>query len=165
MWHDSSLSYDKVSYLNATRPQYSHSQARYGHGSSKVGFQNMKTRKYQSGEIIIQEGETSRDLFVLTRGVAEASRTIEGKTIILGEIKPPQVFGESTFFTGFPRTATVSAKTKVEAAVFGYEALKDQIAELPTWVKRTLETLTNRIESCDKRIVELEGEVLELKGK
>ena len=125
----------------------------------------MKTRKYQSGEIIIQEGETSRDLFLLTSGVAEVSNKIAGKTIIIAEIEPSQVFGEFAFFTGFPRTATVSAKTKVEAAVFGYEALKDQIAELPTWVKRTLETLTNRIESCDKRIVELEGEVLELKGK
>ena len=120
----------------------------------------MKSRKYQPGEIIIQEGETSRDLFLLAEGVAEVSRKIEDKSILLSEIEPPQVFGELAFYTGFPRTATVRAKTKVEVVIFRFDLLKDQIAELPTWVKLTLDTLINRIESCDKRIIELEGEIL-----
>jgi len=125
----------------------------------------MKSRKYQPGEIIIQEGETSRDLFLLAEGVAEVSRKIQDKSIILSEIEPPQVFGELAFYSGFPRMATVRAKTKVEVVIFRYEILKDQIAELPTWIKRTLDTLINRIKSCDKRIIELEGEILKLKGK
>ena len=49
----------------------------------------MKSRKYQPGEIIIQEGETGRDLFLLAEGVAEVSRKIEDKSIILSEIQPP----------------------------------------------------------------------------
>jgi len=125
----------------------------------------MKSREYQPGEIIIQEGETSRDLFLLAEGVAEVSRKIEDKSIILSEIEPPQVSGELAFFTGFPRSATVRAKTKVEVVIFRYEILKDQIAELPTWIKLTLDTLIDRIKSCDKRIIELEREILGLKGK
>ena len=125
----------------------------------------MKSRTYKPGEIIIQEGETSRDLFLLAEGVAEVSKKIASKSTILSEIEPPQVFGELAFYTGIPRTATVRAKTKVEVVIFRYEILKDQIAELPTWIKRTLDTLINRIKSSDKRIIELEGEILKLKSK
>jgi CRP-like cAMP-binding protein len=125
----------------------------------------MKTRVYKPGEIIIQEGETSRNLFVLTDGVVEVSKKIEDKSIILSEIDPPQVFGELAFFAGSPRSATVRAKTRVEVIILGYEILKYQIAELPTWIKRTLDTLVGRVRSCNQRIIELEGEIFKLKGK
>ena len=160
------LAYHRVCDLfTTTEAQYSHSQPRYGHRSSKVGFLDMKSREYQPGEIIIQEGEMSRDLFLLTDGVAQVSKKIASKSILLSEIEPPQVFGELAFYTGIPRTATVRAKTKVEVVIFRFDILKDQIASLPTWIKRTLDTLINRIKSCDKRIIELEGEILKLKGK
>ena len=124
----------------------------------------MKSRNYQPGEIIIREGETSRDLFLLTDGVAQVSKKTASKSILLSEIQPPQVFGELAFYTGLPRMATVRAKTEVEVVIFRFDILQDQIAELPTWIKRTLDTLINRIKSCDKRVIELEGEILELKG-
>jgi len=125
----------------------------------------MKRKIYKPGEIIIREGETGRDLFLLTEGVAEISRKEENTTIILNEIEPPEVFGELAFLTGFPRMATVKAKTKVAVMIFKYEILKDQITELPTWIKLTFNTLISRIKSCDKRIIELEREILKLKGK
>ena len=150
---------------NDTQPQHAHSQPRCDKGSQKAGFSNMKTRVYKPGEIIIQEGETSRNLFVLTDGVVEVSKKIEDKTIILSEIDPPQVFGELAFFAGSPRSATVRAKTRVEVIILGYEILKYQIAELPTWIKRTLDTLVSRVRSCNQRIIELEGEIFKLKGK
>jgi CRP-like cAMP-binding protein len=125
----------------------------------------MKTRVYKPGEIIIQEGESSRNLFLLTAGVVEVSKKIKNKSIILSEINPPQVFGELAFFTGAPRSATVRAKTDVEVVIFRYEILQDQIAELPTWVKRTIDTLISRVKSCNQRVIELEGEILRQKTK
>lgn len=150
---------------NETKPQHAHNQPRCDQGSQKARVSNMKTRVYKPGEIIIQEGETSRNLFLLTAGVVEVSKKIENKSIILSEINPPQVFGELAFFTGTPRSATVRAKTEVEVVILGYEILKDQIAELPTWVKRTLDTLISRFRSCNQRVIELEEEISRQKTK
>jgi len=123
----------------------------------------MEEKTYQPGEIIIQEGETSRDLFFLTEGVVEISIKEEDGTFILNEIEPPQILGEISFLNGSPRTATAKAKTQVEVFVLKHEILKEQVIKLPAWLKPLLSTLISRIRSRDKKIVELEEEILRLK--
>ena len=123
----------------------------------------MEKEIFQPGEIIIQEGEASRDLFFLTEGVVEISIKAEDGTFILNEIEPPQIFGEISFLNGSPRTATAKAKTQVEVFVLKHEVLKEQVIKLPAWLKPLLSTLISRIKSRDKRIVELKEEILRLK--
>jgi CRP-like cAMP-binding protein len=123
----------------------------------------MKPRTYAPGEIIIQEGETNRDLFVLNEGIVEISTKEENGKYVLSEIEPPQIFGELSFLTGEPRTATAKTKTKAEVLIFEYEFLQNQIRNLPEWIKPVLNALINRNKACDKKIVELKQEVLTLK--
>ena len=123
----------------------------------------MEEKTYQPGEIIIQEGETSRDLFFLTEGVVEISIKDEDGTFIINEIEPPQILGEISFLNGSPRTATAKAKTQVGIFVLKHEILKEQVIKLPAWLKPLLSTLISRIRSRDKKIVELEEEILRLK--
>jgi CRP-like cAMP-binding protein len=72
----------------------------------------MKSRMYKAGEIIIQEGEMGRDLYVLNDGLVEISTAKDNGSVILNEIEPPQILGELSFLTGLPRTA--KAKTDAE---------------------------------------------------
>ena len=122
----------------------------------------METKKYKPGEIIIQEGERSRDLFFLTEGVVEISIKDENGDFILNEIEPPEIFGELSFLDGSPRTATVKSKTEVEVFILKHEILKDEITKLPAWLKPILGSLLSRIKSRDKKIKELEKEILKL---
>lgn len=123
----------------------------------------MRRKIYPPGEIIIQEGETNRDLFVLNEGIVEISTKEENGRYILSEIEPPQIFGELSFLTGQPRTATAKTKTKAEVLIFEYEFLQNQIRNLPEWIKPVLNSLINRNKTSDKKIVELKQEILELK--
>jgi len=123
----------------------------------------MIRKTYAPGENIIQEGETTRDLFVLNEGIVEISTEDEGGKYILSEIEPPQIFGELSFLTGQPRTATAKTKTRAEVLVFKYEFLQNQIKILPEWIKPVLNALITRNKACDKKIVELKQEILELK--
>jgi CRP-like cAMP-binding protein len=127
--------------------------------------QMMQIKTYQPGETIISEGEKSRDLFVLTEGKVEILKEDENGNIVLNEIEPPQIFGEISFLMkGEPRTATAKAKTLAHMFVLRYDDVKEQIAELPEWLKPVLNALIGRIKSGDKRIKELEHEILRLKG-
>jgi len=123
----------------------------------------MKSRTYKPGEIIIQEGQMGRDLYVLNDGVVEISTTEDNGRVILNEIEPPQILGELSFLTGLPRTATAKAKTNAEVYIFKYENLEGEIAELPKSIRPIINTLISRVRSQDRRIVELEEEMLRLK--
>ena len=123
----------------------------------------MKVETYRSGDIIIQEGDTDRDLYVLNAGVVEVSMREENGTIVLSEIEPPQIIGELSFLTGQPRTATARAKTDVEVFIFPYENLESQISQLPTSIRPIINTLISRVKSQDRRIMELEEQLLAFK--
>jgi len=126
----------------------------------------MQLKTYQPGETIISEGEKSRDLFVLTEGKVEILKEDENGNIVLNEIEPPQFFGEISFLMkDEPRTATAKAKTMVHIFVLRYDDVKDQISELPEWLKPVLNALIGRTKSSDKRIKGLEHEILRLKEK
>lgn len=125
----------------------------------------MKRKTFKPGQIIIQEGEMDRDLYVLNHGVVEISTREENGAVVLNEIEPPQIIGELSFLTGLPRTATARAKTNTEVYIFKYENLENQIAELPKSIRPIMNTLISRVKAQDKRIVELEEEVLALKNR
>ena len=47
----------------------------------------MKSKTYKPGEIIIQEGEMGRDLYVLNDGVVEISTKEDNGSFILKQVK------------------------------------------------------------------------------
>lgn len=131
--------------------------------NGKTEIMTLKT--YKAGEIIIQKGEKNRDLFFLVEGVVEVSTKDEDGDYILNEMRPPEIFGDFAFFYGLPRTATVKAKTSTEVFILKYENFEYQVKELPELLKPIFNTLIHRIELRDKKIFELEKEILNLKDK
>ncbi len=125
----------------------------------------MKLKTYKEGEIIIQKGEKNRDLFFLMDGVVEVSTEDEDGEYMLNEMRPPGIIGDFAFYYGMPRTATVKATTNVEVFILKYENLEYQVKELPELLKPIYTALVQRVELRDKKISELEKEILELKDK
>ena len=125
----------------------------------------MELRTYKAGEIIIQKGEKNRDLFFLIEGVVKVTTADEDGDYLLNEMRPPEVFGDFAFFYGLPRTATVKAKTGTEVFILKYENFEYQVKELPELLKPIFNTLIHRIELRDRKISELEKEILDLKDK
>lgn len=125
----------------------------------------MKLKTYKAGEIIIQKGEKNRDLFFLVEGVVEVSTKDEDGEYTLNEMRPPEIIGDFAFYYGMPRTATVKAKTNVEAFILKYENFEYQVKELPELLKPIFATLVQRIELRDKKISELEKEIADLNDK
>jgi CRP/FNR family transcriptional regulator, cyclic AMP receptor protein len=64
----------------------------------------LSTRFLRVGDPLMREGDTERELFILAEGELDVS--IMGSHIAL--IRPGNVVGEGTFFSGSPRSATVT---------------------------------------------------------
>jgi len=124
-----------------------------------------QSRKYKAGDVIIHEGETNRDLYILSAGTLEVSVTSEGKKIVVSEMTSPEILGEISFLNGSPRTATVSAKTDVEIFVLNHDKVKQEISDIPTWFRMVLLAFTNRMKSCDAKIKEYDQKIKVLEAE
>lgn len=65
---------------------------------------------YDPDEIVVREGEKSRDIFVVKSGRVEVAKMDTGaKERRLAVLEPGAVFGEISYVLGSPRSATVRA--------------------------------------------------------
>ncbi|MBW1681949.1 MAG: cyclic nucleotide-binding domain-containing protein [Deltaproteobacteria bacterium] len=125
----------------------------------------MKSETYAPGQVIIREGDTGRDLFILTEGRVEVSTRGPQGDYLLNELEAPALFGEISFILeGVPRTATAKAKTPTTVFVLEQREVRDQLTSLPQWLKPVLATLADRIRSQDQKIRDLEKEIIRLTG-
>jgi cAMP-dependent protein kinase regulator len=101
-------------------------------------------RSYEEGDIVVTEGEHGSSLFLLVTGdVKVFTRGARGEHLPLAELGPGDFFGEVSLLTGKPRTATITAKSKVTAI----ELAKDDVDRIATEypeVPQILEEFYNR---------------------
>ena len=96
-------------------------------------------RTFREGEVVLEQGEEGRSLFIVTRGVLGVETTgAAGGTLRMGVLMMGDVFGEVAFLTGRPRTATVIAETGAECLEIGAEAWTGILGQYPR-VQKVLE--------------------------
>ncbi len=125
----------------------------------------VENRNYKPGEVIIQQGELSRDLFVLNEGMVEISRKGGEGEVVLNVVEPPYLLGDVAFLVGMPRTASARANTDVNVFVVRYDALKEMTKELPPWLRPLLTALESNIKSLHNKTHMLEQRVAEIESR
>ncbi|HEY3236604.1 MAG TPA: mechanosensitive ion channel family protein, partial [Polyangiaceae bacterium] len=85
-------------------------------------------RLYNQGEVIIRQGESGDELFLVEHG--EVCVNIEGKRgpVEVARLGPGNFFGEMSLMTGEPRSATVLAAVECELIVVKKESFQHIIA-------------------------------------
>jgi CRP-like cAMP-binding protein len=64
---------------------------------------------FADGQIILQEGEQSRTLWILLEGAAQVELSVKAGERQIAELHAPSIFGESSFFHAGPHSATVKS--------------------------------------------------------
>jgi len=101
-------------------------------------------RAYDEGDIIVTEGEPGSSLFLIVGGTVKVfTRSDDGGNLKLAELGPGDFFGEVSLLSGKPRTATITARTKVTAIELD-RASVDRIAENHPEVMKVLEDFCER---------------------
>ncbi len=118
-------------------------------------------RTYRAGARLVSELESGADVFVILSGEAEIS--VEGQRAdreVLGAIKRGGAFGEMSSLTGELRSATVIAKTDVDALVIA-DADFDRMRERrPQIAVALVRVLSSRLAEAEKNIDALLGGAL-----
>ena len=113
---------------------------------------NPDIENYEDGDIIIKEGNTDIDFFMLVQGgvsVVKGGRKI-------AEISQPGVyFGETSAISGEARSATIVSKGRAKIRRFPGNKLFEVIEKYPEVTKHLFKTIVGRLHQSDKIIVKL----------
>ena len=119
---------------------------------------------FEPGRLILEQGATSRDLWVLLGGTCEVSRRVDparsdSRRVVLAVLEPPGHFGDMSFFSPSPHSADVRALTAVDLLRITHADYRELIAE---GVKAAYKLAYNVTESLVRRLRRMDDWVAEL---
>ena len=114
-----------------------------------------------AGAVIVSELEPGADVFVIATGEAEISVDARaGERQIVGQLGPGSGFGEMSSLTGELRSATVTARTDVEALVIpdhDFDLLRERRPQIAMALVRVLSARIGQTERAIEDIFGSEG--------
>ena len=112
-----------------------------------------KTQKFKKGDLIFQEGDEGKYMYIISSGEVEIFKQRGSQTTILAALKREDFFGEMSVFTGMDRSASAIANTNCELQVVSRETFKKQIEDPVIW--RLLQKMSDRLLEFDNKVVDL----------
>ncbi len=102
-------------------------QCRLGLEGWKLLAPYLSMRFLQENQVLMREGESERELFILAEGQLHVQ--VHGATI--ATLQPGNVVGEGTFFSGKPRSATIVSGRAGIAWSLSWERYEAMSAQYP----------------------------------
>ncbi len=116
---------------------------------------------YNTGEVIIMEGETDKQLFIIVSGEVDVIRAMGTKDERhLRTLGPQSYFGEMALIDNLVRSASVVAKEKTELLCLHQWNLRKEIERCPAIAVELLQMLSKRIRAIEKRMMNSLGDYL-----
>ena len=103
----------------------------------------LKSATYEPGDVIIREGEPGVRFYMIAEGRAHASK--DGG--LLTEMGAGESFGEIALLRRIPRTATVTAVSRLEARILTREDFLAAVTGNPESVERAEEVVSTRLQA------------------
>jgi CRP/FNR family transcriptional regulator, cyclic AMP receptor protein len=106
--------------------------------------------KVDPGRILVSEGSTGSEFFVIIEGTATVSR--HGRKV--ASLGAGDAFGELALLDKAPRNATVTAATPMELVVLGQREFGGLIDEVPGFARKLLAGMARRLRDSDAKSVQ-----------
>lgn len=99
------------------------------------------------GKVLVREGEPGREFMIIVEGTATVRRN--GRKV--ASLGPGDFFGELAVLAGVPRTATVTADTKMVVEAMNRQEFSSLLDESPAMAKKILMGAVKRLYANDQK--------------
>jgi CRP-like cAMP-binding protein len=114
-----------------------------------------RTRVHRRGATLLNEGDTSDRVIIVTKGRVKVSYfTEDGREVMLAVREPGDLLGELSAFDGEPHSATADAMEEVETLTLSRDAFSEWLKQNPRVALSLLELLTRRLRDADLKRIE-----------
>ena len=114
--------------------------------------QKAKHKNYTDKAAVVKEGETGSSMYIIKKGQARVTANIMGKALVLDTLGQGDFFGEVSFLTGKPRTATVTAVGELEVLEIDKPMLQEMLDSNPLVVDGLLEQYHQRAQDTIQKV-------------
>ncbi len=102
---------------------------------------------YNAGQLMFRQGDVGDACYVVIEGDVEI--TVEAPddkgTLVLGTVGPNGILGEIAIFGQVPRTATATAKTRIEVLRISAEVFRSVVCDNPEASLELIRNLSERL--------------------
>jgi CRP/FNR family transcriptional regulator, cyclic AMP receptor protein len=109
-------------------------------------------KEYGDSDVVCRQGERGDCMFIVQSGQLEVVHEENGNSVVVGQLKAGDVFGEMSIIDRKPRSATVRAKGKTRVLTLDKRAFLRRVHEDPTLAFRVMEKMSQRIRSLDEEL-------------
>lgn len=110
----------------------------------------LERRAVAKGDIIIAQGKTGFEAFLIQSGDVVVYTEAEGKRVELAQMGPGQIVGEMALVADAPRTATVQALSDCNLIVITRETLNEKLQKSDPTVRALVSMLMKRLAQSNK---------------
>ena len=110
---------------------------------------------YQDRDVVFKEGSQGDWIYIVLAGSVEISKSLGGEKIVLGVLKPEDVFGEVSFFSGIKRTTTATAIGNTTLGIIDRHSLDHEFNRLPKDFRAIVRNMALRYEDLMNKVFEL----------
>lgn len=111
---------------------------------------------YPAGQEIFKEKEPGDACYVVIEGDVDISVELPGNKgrLHVSTVGPNQLLGEIAIFGGVPRTATATAKTRIEVLRISAELFRSVVRENPDAAVEVMRVLADRLDNTTRLLRE-----------
>lgn len=118
-------------------------------------------KKFETGDVIVRQGDTGNCMFVIQEGEVEAVAEADGKELRLRTLGPNEFFGEMALFEKETRTCTIRALGPTRVLTIDKKNFLGGIHEDPSLAFRIVKTMSHRIRDLTDRLAKFEEHLQE----
>jgi CRP/FNR family transcriptional regulator, cyclic AMP receptor protein len=112
-----------------------------------------EVQRFEDGEVVVREGEESREMFIIRTGRVEIVKEMGGHEVRLATLERGSFFGEMSLLEGLPRSATARSLGITELVILRPGSLLVQIRRDPTFAFELLQQMSRRVRELNDRLV------------
>ncbi|MCP4654848.1 MAG: protein kinase [bacterium] len=128
------------------------------------GSWHQRIKTFPVGSLIVREGDAAETAYIIVDGRCIAFDDSGTERVVLREMGPGEVFGETAVFAAGVRTASVEAVGEVSLIEVTRETLTTGLG-LNSWLGAFVNALAERFSEVDQRRRQLEHEKLDATGE
>jgi CRP/FNR family transcriptional regulator, cyclic AMP receptor protein len=118
-------------------------------------FQIASYETFQDGQEIFTEGSNGDWIYMVEEGEVEISKKVEGRKIVIGTMKPGEIFGEMAYIDKTPRSATATAKGKAEVGILDRDFFDREFNKLSGDFQGMIKTVAGRLRMTTEKLLAL----------
>ena len=112
---------------------------------------------FEAGQVLFNAGDPGDAAYVLIEGHVEISTATPTGPLVVGTLGPMEIVGDIAIFADVPRTATVTAVSRLEALRIAKEQFMGVIRENPDAALELIRILALRLANTTARLTLSEG--------